>query len=153
MGVVILKEATMKNVISSKAVLIAMSLSVLLPATTAYAQSPSIRVQVPFEFRAGDKILPAGEYSAQAFPGSTLMLLSSVDGSASVYLAAHPVDRDAVREQGVAVFHKYGNAYFLRQVWVGGASVGRELPKTKNERLVARATPPTEVASLRIESR
>lgn len=143
----------MKNASSSKVVLMAITLSVLLAVTTAFAQGPSIRVQVPFEFHAGDKLLPAGEYYTQAFPGSTLTLLSSVDGTASVYLATHSVDRDAVREHGVVVFHRYGNAYFLRQMWVGGASVGRELPKTRNERLVAKTTSPTEVAFLRIESR
>ena len=143
----------MKKAISSKVVLMAVCLSVLLAVSTAYAQGPAIRVQVPFEFRAGDKILPAGEYTAQTLPGATLMLLSSVDGNSSVYLTTLSVDRDAAREQGVAVFHRYGNEYFLRQVWAGGASVGRELPKTKNERLVAKTTPPTEVAFLRIESR
>jgi hypothetical protein len=50
----------------------------------------------------------------------------------------------------VFVFHKYGNHYFLRQVWSPGQSEGYELPASKVERELARiekARPATEIVS------
>ncbi len=36
------------------------------------------------------------------------------------------------------VFHRYGNTYFLSQVWMAGSSVGREMRKTRQERAIER---------------
>jgi hypothetical protein len=36
------------------------------------------------------------------------------------------------------VFHRYGNTYFLSQVWMAGSSVGRELRKMRQERAIER---------------
>lgn len=36
------------------------------------------------------------------------------------------------------VFNRYGNQYFLSQIWVKGATLGRQLPKTSREKEVGR---------------
>jgi len=36
------------------------------------------------------------------------------------------------------VFHRYGNTYFLSQIWMAGESTGRELLKTREERALER---------------
>ena len=42
-------------------------------------------------------------------------------------------------EQGKLVFHKYGNQYFLAQVWIPGYKA-LELAKSKSERAIERET-------------
>jgi hypothetical protein len=34
------------------------------------------------------------------------------------------------------VFHRYGDQYFLYQVWAAGATSGRQFPKSRSEREV-----------------
>jgi hypothetical protein len=36
------------------------------------------------------------------------------------------------------VFNRYGDQYFLSEIWVEGATRGRELPKTGREKEMAR---------------
>jgi len=40
--------------------------------------------------------------------------------------------------QARLVFHRYGNTYFLSQVWMAGSGAGRELLKTRQERAIER---------------
>jgi hypothetical protein len=47
---------------------------------------------------------------------------------------------DALTE-GRLVFNKYGEAYFLSQVWSPGYSQGRAINKSKTENEIARGTP------------
>jgi hypothetical protein len=46
--------------------------------------------------------------------------------------------------QGRLVFNKYGETYFLSQVWSPGYSQGRALNKSKTEDEIARVTMPTQ---------
>src|SRR5207244_6047829 len=46
------------------------------------------------------------------------------------------------------VFHRYGNRYFLYQIWVRGENRGRELPQTRLERELASNRQPAPVAVL-----
>jgi hypothetical protein len=43
------------------------------------------------------------------------------------------------------VFHKYGNSYFLSEIWTG-LGQGRQLPKSEREKELARETRGSEVA-------
>ena len=36
------------------------------------------------------------------------------------------------------VFNRYGNHYFLSEIWVNGATRGRQLPKTSREKELAK---------------
>jgi len=40
--------------------------------------------------------------------------------------------------QGTLVFNRYGNDYYLSEVWPAGGSTGRELLKSHTERELAR---------------
>ena len=109
-----------------------------LAAEAARAQSAAVlRVNVPFDFGAAESVLPAGEYSVR-FVSQRGVLLRSADGRTKVLVQA-PLAREGrgraeARER--LVFRRYGDAYFLAQVWAGG---GRELYESGAEaRLVKR---------------
>ena len=111
----------------------------LLAATSANAQTIA-RFQVPVQFLAGDKMLPAGDYHVVVNPVSRTVEVRLSDGSSGLFLAAIPDQRAvAAPARGRLVFQNYGNVYALREVWVRGDAQGLGLPKSKAERELARA--------------
>lgn len=141
----------MKNSILNKAVLIAVSLVVLAAVTPLSAQTTWMRAQVPFQFLAGEKLLPAGEYEVELAPTSNRMTIRLMDGSAGLFL---PISYNELTrptaDQGKLVFYKYGSHYVLRRVWNSGSVQGFVLPKSNTEREMAKATAQVELASVRV---
>ncbi len=94
--------------------------------------------QVPFDFIVGDKTLASGQYHVQAVNGAgDALSIRSRDAKDQVLCltdGANPARKGEAR----LVFHRYGNKYFLAQVWTAGSSVGREMRKTRQERAIER---------------
>lgn len=57
------------------------------------------------------------------------------DGRASVLFTTMLVRDSETQEKGKLIFHKYGDQYFLSQIWTPGSQSGRELlmPRLKRE--------------------
>lgn len=92
-------------------------------------------VNIPFDFVAGNKTLPAGEYYVRsADAGRTLLLVDRRDSSVSVYLPAIGVVAQEAQSQSKVVFNRYGERYFLAQVWSQGNIRGSQLIKSGRER-------------------
>lgn len=110
------------------------SLSVaLFAAATVFAQgSQTLRVQIPFGFHVGNSTLPAGEYTVDTL-ASGLLSMRSYGAGASVVTLTHPVQKVSAATDGKFVFHRYGDAYFLSQVWKRGENRGTELTKSRRE--------------------
>jgi len=110
------------------------SLSVaLLAAASAFAQGTQrLTVQVPFGFHVGNSILPAGEYTVYTDTPNVLRLRSD-DSKSTVMILTHGVEKLNGPSQGQLVFNKYGDEYFLSQVWKPGINTGSELHKTRRE--------------------
>ena len=97
----------------------------------------SISVSIPFDFAVSGKTLPAGEYYVQrSTEGARVVTtIRNRDKTEAVYLPqSHPVQAHEIQPESKLVFNKYGNQFFLSQVWVSGRSVGDELAKTARER-------------------
>lgn len=103
-----------------------------------------LRANIPFDFVVADRKLPAGEYSigrVRQDSGDSFLLISSVDGRANAIRLSNPVESRVAKNEGTLVFHRYGDQYFLFQVWPSGSTVGRELFKSRSERnLVANSS-------------
>lgn len=102
--------------------------------STARAQSinQELIANIPFEFNAGNKTLPAGEYSVRiSNPASDLKILRirSTNGDV-VVLQMHSVLGRA-QNSGKFVFHRYGNRYFLAQAWMPADEIGMEAPRVR----------------------
>jgi len=113
-----------------------------LAATPTKAQSAcGVRADVPFDFIVGDTTLSAGRISVGGASGSearSLSITNYAKGQSTFRLAQSLMGPDTT-EQGKLVFHKYGNQYFLAEVWVPGFKV-LELAKSKSERAIERET-------------
>jgi hypothetical protein len=108
-----------------------------------------VRVDVPFAFTADKVTLPAGEYvvKGSAVDRGTL-LIQRVDTAASIFVPSYSAEKSAPQSECKLIFHRYGQRYFLWQVWSAGSAIGRELPKSakeKEEALTARHEAPEEV--------
>lgn len=91
------------------------------------AQEP-LAVNIPFAFTAGETTLPAGEYRVQKMDGnSAVLLIRCTEPRGAVMVGTHATGGGTPQEQSKLVFHRYGDQYFLSQVWNAGYSSGREL--------------------------
>ncbi len=114
-----------------------MALTALAFTRVAQSQQPLV-VNVPFEFVAGGKTLPAGEYSVStSSPERTLLLIDRQDPSASIFMGTNAIIASEPKSESKLVFNRYGDRYFLSQVWTAGNSCGRLLPMSDREKEVS----------------
>ena len=124
-----------------------LTLGLLAATQTVRAQEP-VLVNIPFEFTAGSITLPAGEYRVQPRYASPALLIQRTDGTAATFVGSNAVAAREQQTQTKLIFHRYGNRYFLAQVWRAGESRGRELLKStqEKEQSLARNEAPDQVA-------
>jgi hypothetical protein len=105
-----------------------------LAATSVVAQSrPPMTVNVPFNFVAGAKTLPAGEYQVQTDGLQQLVWIRSADLKTTLNLIPNSVEDAQMNGVAALKFNRYGDRYFLSQIWTG-SNLGKELPRTRAER-------------------
>ena len=94
--------------------------------------------QVPFDFVVAEKTLRAGECHIGAVnQAGNAIAIKRVDGGEVLFLSS-PTERSDRQMNAKLVFHRYGNTYFLSQIWMASERIGRELPKTRQERAIER---------------
>lgn len=102
----------------------------------AHGQSATrVYAQIPFDFVVGDKTLSAGRYSVstQMQDHSALLVRNIKANSAAVRLSDQIQSRQN-KYNARLVFHRYGQTYFLAEVWQGGSSSGWSLHRSQAER-------------------
>ena len=108
-----------------------------------------IQVNIPFEFQAGNRTLPAGEYRIQRFSAQTegIQLIRQSDGKVATLVTTLPTESKDKTALPRLVFDRYGNDYFLAEIWADGTH-GRHLLKSNREKEMASTLGSTEVAVL-----
>jgi hypothetical protein len=106
-------------------------------AASAKAQSRRSNADVPFDFVAGNKTLPAGHYNiADSTLAGEVVKISARQKDASVFAMTVRLSSKASNDQGKLVFHRYGNRYFLAEIWTGGDREGQKLMKSREEKSI-----------------
>jgi hypothetical protein len=111
--------------------------TLFLAAVAANAQSPRSQVtSIPFDFVVGQKSLPAGEYVVKPNRrnSDSAWLVQSKDGHDTVLISTRSVQASKTQKKTKLVFNKYGDKYFLSQIWTDGSDSGREVIRRKQER-------------------
>jgi hypothetical protein len=113
-------------------------LGLLLVTASAYAQIGVVKANVPFNFIVEKAELPAGTYLIDSL-GLTgkAMTIQSVDRKVIKMVLPNACESTRAQETTKLVFHRYGDQYFLAQVWTAGNDQGEELPTSRREREVA----------------
>ena len=94
--------------------------------------------QVPFDFVVAEKTLRAGKYQVHAVnDAGDAIAVKSADGDQALRLSSR-TERSDREMNAKLVFHRYGNTYFLSQIWMAGERAGRELTKTRQECAIER---------------
>jgi hypothetical protein len=102
---------------------------------SANGQSMPTKANIPFEFVVGNRSLPAGAYTIRSV-SSTGEALRVVNGRNSKDSAARlTVEASGKSQQAKLVFHRYGDRYFLAEVW-SSPEDGRQLLPSKEERAI-----------------
>lgn len=116
-----------------------LGLLALLATTSAFGQSRQT-ADIPFEFRVGNTVMPAGQcearQSASGVPNMLILKCWPGRGVVAVSILTEKVGRYEARNEAELVFHKYGETYFLSAVWPL-SGVGSALPTSKSERETA----------------
>jgi len=119
----------MKNL---RSVLFVLAAILLVPA--ARAQQTGIKADVPFDFVAGDRAYPAGEYIlSEALSNSGVIRIENVQEVSGAFAPTNPCSKAMPSKDTKLVFHRMGGRYFLYQAWTAGNLTGREFPKSRIE--------------------
>jgi hypothetical protein len=99
--------------------------------------SQLVRADIPFDFIIAGKTLPSGKYTVRATTSDGQSFsISSRNGMAAISLSRAVAEKSEKRNARM-VFHRYGQQYFLAEVW-SGDSYGRQLRPCKKERNLRR---------------
>ena len=102
----------------------------------------SIAINIPFDFAVGQTKLPAGNYTLSriALPSSyDRIVIQTADGRGDTRTVMTGPNRTSeVQKQSSLVFNRYGDQYFLSQVWMAGSDTGHDLFQSRNERNLAK---------------
>ena len=108
----------------------------------ASAQGPStsrrLVAEIPFDFIVGDKVLPAGKYNVGAATSNGGgVRITNRNGKSSAIRLTYSASDKSQKKNARMVFHRYGQRYFLAEVW-SGDNFGHKLMPSKNERNLQR---------------
>jgi hypothetical protein len=102
--------------------------------------SGRVSANIPFDFMVGGKEFKAGRYSVSrlfASSASDTLIIRSADNSEAANFNVNSVSGKG-ESQARLIFRRYGNQYFLAQVFDGQSSEGFGLLKSKAEREAAK---------------
>lgn len=122
----------------------------LSPASHAQDLEGAVIVNVPFAFQNGSQHLSAGLYTISI----SYQNIASIRGESRSGLAMTGSDEDRQPSKTTrVVFLKYGDQYFLHQIWVAGETSHAYFLESKKERLETSAnrTAPTSVVVAALE--
>ena len=124
----LLKTLTMLSLV------VGLALAATVVSANGQTKSHAVTANIPFDFIVGDKTLPSGKYVVSAVTDNGAGLrISSRDGKASAIRFSLSVAEKSKNRSARMVFHRYGQQYFLAEVW-SGEEYGRELMQCKKER-------------------
>jgi hypothetical protein len=113
-----------------------LSIAFVICSVAAFAQAGSpLKVEIPFNFHIGNEKLTAGTYEIKRI-SSNSFLFRNETGSVQVVAQTPRVfdgEKSATAEN--LVFNRYGNKYFLREIFSIRSNAGRGLYESKSEKM------------------
>lgn len=96
----------------------------------------NLEAEIPFQFNVGNTTLPAGRYVIHHLEGSDLsiMEISSEDGRVSALFNVESAEAKSTPEKSELIFNKYGDRYFLSEMFDEGIVDGNELFTSRQEK-------------------
>ena len=134
-----MKTNRFNSVLSSAILSSAIAMGLLVSTPSVQAQSsPKLTATIPFAFQAGSSNMPAGLYSIYLL-SQHVLLFRAANGHGSGLFMVNPSYDGKVQSTGRLVFHRYGDRYFLREVWEAGSNHGIIYSASRQEKEILRA--------------
>jgi hypothetical protein len=134
-----MKTNRFNSVLSSAILSSAIAMGLLVSTGRIQAQnSPQARATIPFAFQVGSRNMPAGLYSIYLLSEHSV-LFRAANGHGAGYFLVNPFYAGKVQTKGRVVFHRYGDRYFLREVWEEGSNHGITCNVSPEENEILRA--------------
>lgn len=111
-----------------------------LVAACANAQTMKVTADIPFNFVVDKASLPAGSYSIDSVSSSKALMFRGDNVQENLIVLSNRTETLNASPNTRLVFHRYGDQYFLAQIWVQGETAGRQLRMTRREAEVAKNT-------------
>ena len=119
----------MKNTVAVLAMTFALMSSIV-----AGAQTPLMKVQIPFQFTAGETTFPAGQYTIKAMGnGEKVLSIRNEKSPVANMVMTDSAQHLEASSRTKLVFHRYGDNYFLAEAWIAGDKIGRAVPVRARE--------------------
>ena len=96
----------------------------------------SVRVDIPFAFSVNNQVLPAGSYEIVKNDNTTMLTIRNQADRKSIMFGVNTAQERRVPATAKVLFNRYGDQYFLSQIWTRDS--GQEVRKSKSEREAAR---------------
>jgi hypothetical protein len=126
------KEIDMKNRVR------VLSIGIAVAAVAAvYAQSATVTANVPFNFYMGSKLMPCDAYRVDETSNRGVAWMVSAHRDAIKAVTTFRVTGKREVEPARLVFHRYGEEYFLAEIWTGDGPNGRALSRSPREKELA----------------
>ena len=130
---------------------------ILLAAASAYGQAvngDAVKPVIPFKFQVGQTVLPAGQYQVtmDGLNHELSLACLTCKGRVSIATSGGGSD-DKARSEGVLVFNRYGDRYFLSEVRLPYQAQGRAVPESRIEHELARNSPPAQTTQVLVAER
>lgn len=128
-----MSKQTLKN-LTMLTLVVGLALATVVVPANGQMTSSRVTAVIPFDFIVGGKMLPSGKYTVSAATGDGEGLrITSRDSKSSVFRLSNPITGNGKNGKARMVFHRYGQQYFLAEVW-SGDNYGRQLRSSKRER-------------------
>ena len=147
------KEVLLRITSLSLALIFVVVMGMTTVVVTAQAKTHStVVLNVPFQFTVGDRLLLPGTYSFEQLldsaPGLNIIAIRSADGGTYQAAVTTTTQATAVPHLSRLVFKRYGNSFFLSQVWTKGKLVGLLLYPSRGETRLAEGQAANEEVSV-----
>jgi hypothetical protein len=100
-----------------------------VPASAQFRQTMMLRSEVPFAFVCGNRTIQAGKYSVEI--SERLVHFIDAKGHPVQVIFSNPQQDSGSEEKPKLVFHKYGDTYFLWQIWTGDHKADFRMSRTE----------------------
>ena len=115
-----------------------LSIGIALVAVAAVqAQDKTVTANVPFSFYMDRSAMPQGAYKVEELSHGVMVRMWSADAINAVTTRAIAGKKQI--EPARLVFHRYGEDYFLAQIWTGDSSNGQAIALSPREKELAQS--------------
>ena len=97
-------------------------------------ETTRLKADIPFSFHVGKSAMPAGSYGLQGeSAGRGILTMRSDSGPGTVIFNTIPDSTSRPTDNAKLVFNKYGEEYFLSEVWTPNSTRVATLAKPRKE--------------------